>query len=167
MSESEIFIYAIVAAFFAYRLWSVLGKTNGDEKARASEHLAFAEKIKTEQANKNQPMKNPPKMGVSIDVAIKKLKDTSYEVTLRVGTKAAEDGKTIFLVEVLHGGIFTLNPAIPEENHTKILFVECAAVIFPYTRRIISDLTSEGGFPPVQLEPMNFEGIYQQKLAQS
>ncbi len=52
MSNAEIFIYVIIAAFFAYRLWSVFGRTNGDEKARAAEISEFAEKIKVER-NKN------------------------------------------------------------------------------------------------------------------
>lgn len=114
-----------------------------------------------------QPMQNPPKMGVSIDVSIKNLKDTSYEVALRTTTKAEEAGKTVFLVEVVHAGIFTINPALPEESHARILFIDCAAVIFPFARRIISDLTSEGGFPPVLLEPINFEAIYRSKTGQA
>lgn len=113
------------------------------------------------------PAKNPPKMGVSIDVAIKKIKDTSYEVVLRSTTKAVEEEKTIFLVEVVYAGIFTINPQLPEEAHARILFIDCASVIFPYSRRIISDLTQEGGFPPVYLEPLNFEAIYLQKVGKA
>jgi preprotein translocase subunit SecB len=114
-----------------------------------------------------QPMKNPPKMGVSIDVAIRNLKETSYEVTLRITTKAEENNSTMFLVEVVHGGVFSINPAIPEEHHARILFIDCAAVIFPFARRIISDLTAEGGYPPVLLEPVNFEGIYRSKTGKA
>lgn len=113
------------------------------------------------------PQHQPPKMNVSIDVAIKKLKDTSYEVSLRVTAKAEEEGKTMFLVEVLHAGVFSINPSIPEDVHARILFIDCAAVIFPYARRIISDLTAEGGFPPLLLEPINFEAIYRSKLGKA
>ena len=107
-----------------------------------------------------QAAQNQSKMGVNIDVSIKHLEETSYEVALRVTTKAEENGKTIFLVEVLHGGIFTINPALPQESHHRILLVDCAATIYPFARRIISDLTTEGGFPPVLLEPINFEAMY-------
>jgi len=113
------------------------------------------------------PAPNPPKMGVNIDVAIKRIKETSYEVVLRSTTKAVEDNKTIFLVEVVYAGIFTINPALPEDGHARILFIDCASVLFPYARRVISDLTQEGGFPPVYLEPLNFEAIYQQKIGKA
>jgi len=113
------------------------------------------------------PAPNPPKMGVNIDVAIKRIKETSYEVVLRSTTKAVENNKTIFLVEVVYAGIFTINPALPEDTHARILFIDCASVLFPYARRIISDLTQEGGFPPVYLEPLNFEAIYQQKIGKA
>jgi preprotein translocase subunit SecB len=106
-------------------------------------------------------------MGVNSDVGMKKMQNTTYEVVLRITTKAEEDGKTLFLVEVQHGGVFTINPNIPEEYHSRILFVDCATVIFPYARRIVSDLTSEGGFPPLLLEPINFEAIYQQKIGRA
>lgn len=55
MSNSEIFIYALVALFFAYRLWSVFGRTNGNEKTRAAETAEFAEKVRAERAGKNSP----------------------------------------------------------------------------------------------------------------
>ena len=111
------------------------------------------------------PVQNQPKMGVNIDVGMKKLQNGSYEVVLRITTKAEEENKTLFLVEVQYGGVFTVNPALPEEIHSRILFVDCASVIFPFARRIISDLTSEGGFPPLLLEPINFEAIYIQKMS--
>ena len=114
-----------------------------------------------------QPPAQQPKMGVNIDVGMKRIQNTTYEVVLRITTKAEEEGKTLFLVEIQHGGIFTINPNIPEEYHSRILFVDCANVIFPFARRVISDLTSEGGFPPLLLEPINFEAIYQQKLGRA
>lgn len=55
MSNGEIFIYALVALFFAYRLWSVFGRTNGNEKTRAAEAAEFAEKVRAERAGKDAP----------------------------------------------------------------------------------------------------------------
>ncbi len=114
-----------------------------------------------------QPPAQQPKMGVNIDVGMKRIQGATYEVVLRITTKAQEEGVTLFLVEVQHGGVFTINPNIPEEHHARILFVDCASVIFPFARRVISDLTTEGGFPPFLLEPINFEAIYLQKTGRA
>ena len=110
-------------------------------------------------------LQTAPKMAVNLDVGVRALQGTSYEVTVRVTAKAEEEGKTMFLVEVLYGGVFTINPDLAKETHEKVLFIDCANVIFPFARRVVSDLTSEGGFPPLVLEPINFEALYLQRQA--
>ncbi len=102
-----------------------------------------------------------PKIAVGVDVFISNLKDTAFEVALKVSARSnSEDDRPLFVAEVVYAGIFVLNPEIPGEEYEKILFVDCAQVIFPFARRIIADLTTEGGFPPVLLEPINFEAIF-------
>jgi preprotein translocase subunit SecB len=104
-----------------------------------------------------------PEMSVGIDVNLKKLKDKTYEVSLKITARADEKGKAVFLVELVYGGLFVINPALPLEEHDKILLVDCAQVIFPFARRLVADLVQEGNFPALLLEPINFEAIYQQK----
>jgi preprotein translocase subunit SecB len=105
-----------------------------------------------------------PRINVSVDVFVNNLKDTAYEVALKASAKAtAEDGKGMFIVEVVYAGLFVLNPELPREAYEKILFVDCAQVVFPFVRRLIVDLSTEGGFPPVLLEPINLEAIFNAK----
>lgn len=105
-----------------------------------------------------------PDMNVGVDVNLGKLKENAYEVALRVHARAeASDSKALFLVELVYAGLFIVNPELPEAEHEKILLVDCAAVIFPFARRLIADLVKEGGFPPLILEPLNFEAIYNSK----
>ena len=113
------------------------------------------------------PSSSQPKMGVNIDVGMQKLQNTTYEVVIKINARADEEDKALFLIEIQHGGVFSINPNLPEELHSRILFVDCANVIFPFARRVVSDLTAEGGFPPLLLEPINFEAIFQQKLGQA
>lgn len=86
-----------------------------------------------------------------------------YEIvlTVTVTAKLAED-KTLFLVEVAQAGIFQIRN-IPEADLEPILGITCPNILFPYVRETISDMVSRAGFPPVLLNPVNFELMYQQQ----
>ena len=106
-----------------------------------------------------------PEMNIGIDVNVQKLKESAYEVALKVTARAdeKEKGKPVFLIEVVYGGVFIINPKIAADEHDQILLVDCAQVIFPFARRLVADLVQEGNFPALLLEPINFAAIYQQK----
>lgn len=85
-----------------------------------------------------------------------------YETVLTVTVTAKANEKTMFLVEVAQAGIFVVRN-IPAQELEAILGVACPNILFPYVREVISDLVVRAGFPPVILNPVNFEGIYQQQ----
>lgn len=86
-------------------------------------------------------------------------------LTVTVTAKLPED-KTLFLVEAAQAGIFQIRN-VPQEDLEPILGVTCPNILFPYVREVISDMVSRAGFPPVLLNPVNFEGLYhQQRQAQ-
>lgn len=89
-----------------------------------------------------------------------------YEIvlTVTVTAKLAED-KTLFLVEVAQAGIFQIRN-IPQDDLEPILGITCPNILFPYVRETISDMVSRAGFPPVLLNPVNFELMYQQQHMQ-
>ena len=102
-----------------------------------------------------------PNIDIKIDLGLSKVGNGNYEVVLKIITNATTDsGKTMFLAELLHAGLFAINPELAPETHEKILLTECATIIFPFARRLIADLVQESGFPPLLLEPVNFEAIY-------
>jgi len=102
-----------------------------------------------------------PGMSVNVDVNILKLQESTYEVSLKITARAdAPDSKAVFLIELVYAGIFSLSPTLSQAEHDKILLVDCASYIFPFARRLIADLVQEGGFPPLLLEPINFEAVY-------
>jgi preprotein translocase subunit SecB len=88
-----------------------------------------------------------------------------YEVALTVTVSAKSGTKTLFLVEVSQAGIFQIRN-VGDDNIGAILGMLCPNVLFPYARETVSDTVNRAGFPPVNLAPVNFEAIYQQRLAQ-
>lgn len=94
------------------------------------------------------------------------MEDGVYEtvLTVTVTAKLAED-KTLFLVEAAQAGIFQIRN-VPQDDLEPILGITCPNILFPYVREVISDLVSRAGFPPVLLNPVNFEVLYQQRLAE-
>lgn len=89
-----------------------------------------------------------------------------YQTALTITVTAKLQDKTVFLIEVTQAGIFRAEH-IPNEALEPMLAVACPNMLFPYAREAISEASVRAGFPPVMLQPVNFESIYmQQKQAQ-
>jgi preprotein translocase subunit SecB len=88
-----------------------------------------------------------------------------YQTILTVTVTAKVKDKTMFLVEVGQAGVFVIRN-IPAQELDAILGIACPNILFPYAREAVSDITVRAGFPPVVLNPVNFESIYQQALQQ-
>jgi preprotein translocase subunit SecB len=103
---------------------------------------------------------------VEIDLQSKSdiLEDGIYEVVLSVTSTVKLNEKMAFLAEVHQAGIFTIRN-FPDDQLDHLLGSFCPSVIFPYARESITDLVTRGGFPQLYIAPINFDAIYQQKLA--
>jgi preprotein translocase subunit SecB len=104
-----------------------------------------------------------PEIEVQLHSEGSKIDDGTYQVLLTVTVTAKKDEKTFFLAETGQAGIFQIRN-IPEQDMEPILSIACPNILFPYARETISDLVTRAGFPPVLLAPVNFEGLYQQRL---
>lgn len=107
--------------------------------------------------------KGDPKIDVKLGLKHRKAAaDDHYEVTLSITAKAynIESGKTLFIIEVEHCGLFLLKH-IPEEHMLAVLSVECATLLFPFTRQIITQISVDGGYSPFLMEPINFHALYE------
>ena len=92
-----------------------------------------------------------------------------YQTTLTVTVTAKVKEKTLFLAEAAQAGIFILRN-IPATDIDAVLGIACPNILFPYVREVISDIVTRAGFPPVVLNPVNFEAIFQaqrQQVAQN
>lgn len=101
---------------------------------------------------------------VSLD-ARKRGAEHQYEVIskFRVTSTNKTDGQMLFLTELDYGGVFHVE-GVPEDQLHPFLMIECPRMLFPFVRRIISDVTRDGGFPPFNMDPVDFVALYRQEL---
>lgn len=107
-----------------------------------------------------------PDIQVQVNLDARKRGDNQYDVTtkLTVDSKNKDDKAQIFLLEIEYAGIFRIE-GIPEGQLHPFLLIECPRMTFPFLRRIVSDVTRDGGFPPLNLETIDFVNLYRQELA--
>ena len=107
-----------------------------------------------------------PEIAINVQVEARRLSDTVFEVTLQITANARYEGKPVFLAELTYAGAFTLID-IPQEAMEPALLIECPRLLFPFARRIVADITRDGGFPPLLLAPIDFLTLYRDRQAQS
>jgi|APFEC2959095136_1045048.scaffolds.fasta_scaffold00008_205 preprotein translocase subunit SecB len=108
-----------------------------------------------------------PEIQVIVNLDAKKRSaEHQYEVLLKfkVTSKNRTGGETLFLLELEYGGVFHIEN-VPEAQLHPFLLIECPRLLFPFVRRIVSDLTRDGGFPPVNLDVVDFVALYRNELA--
>lgn len=92
--------------------------------------------------------------------------DKNYEVItkLSITNKSKTSGDVLFLLEIEYAGLFFID-GVPDEQLHPYLLIECPRITFPFLRRIVSDVTRDGGFPPLNLEMIDFVALYRNELA--
>ena len=109
--------------------------------------------------------RDAPQVDVQLQTQGKNVQEGVYDVVLSITVTAKIGERTVFLVEVAQAGIFQIRN-VPEGDLEPILGIACPNILFPYAREVVSDAVTRAGFPPVVLNPMNFEALYQQRLQQ-
>lgn len=106
-----------------------------------------------------------PKISIELQNRAAMIDNGVFEAVVSVTVTSRIDDKVAFLVEVAQAGIFRILN-VPEENIAPILGVACPNILYPYAREAVSDMVTRAGFPPVLLNPVNFEALYAQQLQQ-
>lgn len=106
-----------------------------------------------------------PTINISVQVEGRQLDDGAHEVELRINAEAKRGENVVFLTELHYAGVFVL-ANVPPEHMQSVVMVECPRLLFPFARRVISDCTRDGGFPPLMLEPIDFLQLFLQSRAQ-
>ncbi len=107
-----------------------------------------------------------PEISVQVNLdAKKRTVENQFEVIIKaaISSKTKEKGEPMFLLELEYGGIFHIEN-LPEDQLHPYLMIECPRMIFPFLRRIVSDITRDGGFLPVNLEPIDFVALYRSEI---
>ncbi|MEO1039033.1 MAG: protein-export chaperone SecB [Pseudomonadota bacterium] len=107
-----------------------------------------------------------PQIRLQIDVRARAVEENAYEVELLLNAEAEREGAKVFIAELSYAGLFQIEN-VDDRAREPFLLIEAPRIIFPFARRILSDATRDGGFPPLMLEPVDFAALYRQRLAQA
>ncbi len=102
--------------------------------------------------------KEPPKVDMNVDLTAQKVQDDLFELTMSISARVSAE-RTLFIIDLAYGGLFAI-ANIPEENLEQLLLVDCAFLLYPFARRVVSDVSRDGGYPPLLLEPIDFLRLY-------
>lgn len=117
-------------------------------------------------AQKGGRSEGQPDINVQVNLDAKKRPtEHQFEVItkLTITSKAKDSGDALFLMEIDYGGVFHIE-GIPEEQLHPFLMIECPRILFPFLRRIVSDVTRDGGYPPLNLDNIDFVALYRQEI---
>ncbi|TAK83062.1 MAG: protein-export chaperone SecB [Aquabacterium sp.] len=107
-----------------------------------------------------------PQIDVNLQLQAETFGDGSlYEVSVTATVNAKVGDKTLFLVEAKEAGIFEIRN-IPQEQLEPIVGIACPQMVYPYLRAVVADLITRAGFPPVHLQEVNFQAMYEAQRAQ-
>jgi preprotein translocase subunit SecB len=107
-----------------------------------------------------------PKVNVDMNTKSEKVSDDSFEVVLTVTVTANLEEEAALLIEVQQAGVFLIK-GLEQENLRQALGIMAPSLLFPYLRETIDSLAVKGGFPPISLQPINFEALYRQAAQQA
>jgi len=106
-----------------------------------------------------------PQIGIQIKVDAAPLSETDVEVQLKLEGKAEAGGNLMFAFDLTYGGVFRIRN-VPQDSMNALVLIECPRLLFPFAREIIANTVRNGGFPPLLLDPVDFVGLYRQRMSQ-
>lgn len=106
-----------------------------------------------------------PAININVNVNANPLSDSDFDVVLTLNAQAMEGEKVVFAAELVYGGVFRIT-GFPQEHMLPVLFIECPRLLFPFARQIIADVTRNGGFPPLMIDPIDFAQMFSQRIAE-
>ncbi|MCF6273186.1 MAG: protein-export chaperone SecB [Rhodobacteraceae bacterium] len=114
-------------------------------------------------AQKGKAPEGQPAFNVQVGLDAQKKGDKHFEVAIKLQVTATNKEDKLFILEVDYAGLFEIENVAEQQLHA-FLLIECPRQIFPYLRRIVSDITHDGGFPPLNLDTIDFLNLYRQEL---
>ena len=111
-----------------------------------------------------QPSNDQPQINIQINVNASPLQ-SDYEIDLKIEGKAELGNSLLFAFDLVYGGVFRIQN-VPQESIHPVLMIECPRLLFPFAREVIASAVRNGGFPPLYIDPVDFVGLYRQKLAE-
>jgi preprotein translocase subunit SecB len=111
-----------------------------------------------------QPSNQQPQINIQINVNASPLQ-SDFEIDLKIEGKAEIGNAMLFAFDLSYGGVFRIQN-VPQDSIHPVLMIECPRLLFPFAREIIASAVRNGGFPPLYIDPVDFVGLYRQKIAE-
>ena len=127
------------------------------------------------QYTKDQSFENPnapdslrsglsaPEIQINIEIGRQMLEGDNVEVTLMLKAEAKRGDKIAFIAELEYAGLFAF-AGVSAEEIQPLIMIECPRLLFPFSRQIMAEMTQNGGFPPIMLEPPDFAGMFRDEM---
>ncbi len=109
------------------------------------------------------PQSQAPNIAIQVNVNVRQMAETDFEVELLLEGSAGDGGDTLFKFELNYAGLFRL-VNIPQNEMHPIIMIECPRLLFPFARQIVAEAVRSGGFPPLYIDPIDFAGLYRRRL---
>ncbi|WAT19322.1 protein-export chaperone SecB [Aurantiacibacter sp. MUD11] len=106
-----------------------------------------------------------PKMDVQFNIAARPASDDVTEVELKITVTAKAEGGTAYIVDLAYCGLVGMRNMGEQQQHM-FLYAEAPRILFPFARRVVSDAIRDAGFAPLMLDPIDFNGLYVQRMQQ-
>ena len=103
-----------------------------------------------------------PALRIEVNVNATKLADKAFESLIEFKAEATSKSSVIYDLELAYAGLFQIEN-LPEQALEPFLLINCPALLFPFLRRLVADLTREGGFTPLWLDPIDFAALFMQR----
>ena len=110
-------------------------------------------------------IQNNPQVTVEVSTSARTIAKDHYEVCLIIHGKAMQNESALFIIELTYGAVISL-ANVPDEAVQPVLLIEGARLLFPFARNIVADVTRDGGFPPLFLQPIDFMQLFHEQHAQ-
>lgn len=109
---------------------------------------------------------DPPQLDVQFNIQSTQIDGEIHEVELKIAMNAKAEAGVAYAIELAYCGLIGMRGLAPEQEHA-FIYGEAPRLLFPFARRILADAVRDAGYPPVMLEPIDFNGLYLQQLAQA
>lgn len=143
--------------------------TSGTDQAGLRQIVMNAQYVKDlsfEHPNAPQTLLSPgvqPDVEIGVNVMAEKIDDEKYEVILKLTASAVNNGTTLFLIELSYAGIVSAENINPQDVNPLVM-IQGPQLLFPFARAIIANITREGGFMPLNINPIDFVAVYRHSL---
>lgn len=129
-------------------------------------HAQYVKDLSFEHPNAPQTLLNSgvqPNVEIGVNVMAEKIDNDRYEVILKITASAVNNDKTLFLVDLSYAGIVSVADVNPQDINPLVM-IQGPQLLFPFARAIISNMTREGGFMPLNINPVDFVAVYRHNI---